>query len=298
VKILCFDIGGTLIKSAIYDELVGLTNFEEHKYQLIGKDGVLKAIDDCALACEFDGIGISTAGLVDSERGYIMLCSDSIPNYTGTKLKDILEEKYNKPVFVANDVNSAALGEAHFGAGKAYKDFICLTYGTGVGGAIVINKEIYAGNNGAAAEIGHIATHLNGERCTCGLKGCYNHYASTTNLVNMCREIDSNIANGRDVFAEFYKGNIKIKEIIDTWIDEIIYGLVTVVHIFDPAALILGGGIMSQAYIIDEINKRLKNAVLNSYKDVVVLSAKLGNTAGLMGAAHNAIVHMQKDISI
>lgn len=292
MKILCFDIGGTLIKSAIYDDLVGLTSFQEHKYHLVGKDGVLKVIDDCAMVCEFDGIGISTAGLVDSEKGVIMFCSDAIPNYTGTRLKDILEEKYNKPVFVVNDVNSAALGEAHFGAGKMYKDFICLTYGTGVGGAIVIDKEIYTGNNGSAAEIGHIATHLNGEKCTCGLNGCYNHYASTTNLVNMCKKIDSNIANGRDVFAKFYSGNVKIKEIIDSWIDEIIYGLVTVVHIFDPAALILGGGIMSQAYIIEEVNKKLKNAVLSSYKDVVVLSAKLGNTAGLMGAAYNAIVHM------
>lgn len=295
MKILCFDIGGTLIKSAIYDELAGLTSFAEHKYQLVGKDGILKVIDDCALACEFDAIGISTAGLVDSEKGTIMFCSDAIPNYTGTRLKDILEEKYNKPVFVANDVNSAALGEAYFGAGKAYKDFICLTYGTGVGGAIVIDKKIYTGNNGSAAEIGHIATHLNGEKCTCGLKGCYNHYASTTNLVNMCKRIDSNIANGRDVFTEFHNGNTRIKEIIDSWIDEIIYGLVTVVHIFDPAALILGGGIMSQAYIIEEVNKKLKNSVLSSYKDVVVLSAKLGNTAGLMGAAHNVIVHMKKD---
>lgn len=295
MKILCFDIGGTLIKSAIYDELAGLTSFAEYKYQLVGKDGILKVIDDCALSCEFDGIGISTAGLVDSEKGIIMFCSDAIPNYTGTKLKDILEEKYNKPVFVANDVNSAALGEVHFGAGKAYNDFICLTYGTGIGGAIVINKEIYTGNNGGAAEIGHITTHLNGASCVCGLKGCYNHYASTTNLVNMCKEIDSNIANGRDVFAEFHNGNTRIKEIIDSWIDEIVYGLVTVVHIFDPAALILGGGIMSQAYIIEEVNKKLKNSVLSSYKDVVVLPAKLGNTAGLMGAAHNVIVHMQRD---
>jgi predicted NBD/HSP70 family sugar kinase len=293
MRILCFDIGGTLIKSAIYDELAGLSNFVEHKYQLLGKDGILKVIDDCAMSCEFDGMGISTAGLVDSEKGIIMFCSDSIPDYTGTRLKDILEEKYNKPVFVANDVNSAALGESHFGAGKAYKDFVCLTYGTGVGGAIVINNELYTGNNGSAAEMGHIATHLNGEKCTCGLRGCYNHYASTTNLVNMCKKVDSNIASGRDVFAEFHNGNASIKEIIDSWIDEIIYGLVTVVHIFDPEALILGGGIMKQAYIIEGINKKLRNSVLDSYKDVVVLPAKLGNTAGLMGAAHNAIERMK-----
>lgn len=293
MRILCFDIGGTLIKSAIYDELAGLTNFKEHEYPLIGKDGILKVIDDCALSNEFDGIGISTAGLVDSERGHIMFCSDSIPNYTGTKLKDILEEKYNKPAFVVNDVNSAALGEAHFGSGADYNDFICLTYGTGVGGAIVINKQVYEGSNGLAGEIGHIVSHPNGVKCVCGLNGCYNHYASTTNLVNMCKDIDNNISNGRDVFEEFNKGNEYIKQAIDGWIDEIIYGLVSIVHIFNPPALILGGGIMSQTYIIDEIDKKLKNSIMQNYRDLVVLPAKLGNTAGLMGAAHNALVRIR-----
>lgn len=295
MKILCFDIGGTLIKSAIYDEMEGLCGFTEHKYEIAGRDGILKVIDDCVQFNEFDYISISTAGLVDSEKGIIMFCGDAIPNYTGTRLKDLLEEKYKKPTFVANDVNSAALGECNFGAGKDYKNFICLTYGTGVGGAIVIDNEIYTGHNGLAAEVGHIATHLNGEKCSCGLKGCYNHYASTTNLVNMCKKIDNNIANGRDVFTEFHKGNTRIKEVIDSWIDEIIYGLVTVIHILDPEALILGGGIMSQAYIIEEINKKLKNAILDSYKSVIVIAAKLGNTAGLMGAANNAIVRMQKN---
>ncbi len=295
MKILCFDVGGTLIKSAIYDEITGLSSFIEHEYQLPGKDGVLKLIDDCALSYEFDGISISTAGLIDSENGIIVFSGDAIPNYTGTRLKDLLEGKYKKPTFVANDVNSAALGECNFGAGKDYKNFICMTYGTGVGGAIVINNEIYTGHNGLAAEIGHIATHLNGEKCACGLNGCYNHYASTTNLVNMCKKIDSSISNGRDVFKKFHEGNAKIRQVVDNWIDEIIYGLVTVVHIFDPEALILGGGIMSQDYILEEINKRLKNSILSCYKNVVILQAKLGNKAGLMGAAHNAIVRMQRN---
>lgn len=291
MRILAFDIGGTLIKSAIVDEDKGLFNLEEHSYPEPGRDGILNILENRIdyYNSEIDGIGISTAGLVDEEKGVIILSSNGIPNYTGTKLKEMYELKYNKPVWVLNDVNAAALGEAHFGAGKDYNDFICLTYGTGVGGAIVINKQVYGGKNGFAGEIGHTVTHLNGKKCVCGLYGCYNDYASTKTLVENCSQVDFSIKNGKDVFNAFSKGDLKIKEQINIWIDEIIYGLVTVVHIFNPPAIILGGGIMRQEYIIDEINNRLKNSILSGYRDVVVLPAMLGNSAGLMGASYNTL---------
>lgn len=294
MRILAFDIGGTLIKSAIVDEDEGLCNLEEHSYPELGRDGILSILENRIdyYNSSIDGIGISTAGLVDEENGVIILSSNGIPNYTGTKLKEMFELKYNKPVWVLNDVNAAALGEAHFGAGKDYKDFICLTYGTGVGGAIVINKQVYGGKNGFAGEVGHTVTHLHGKKCVCGLNGCYNDYASTKALVDNCRQVNVNIKNGRDVFNAFTQGDLKIKEQIDMWIDEIIYGLVTVVHIFNPPALILGGGVMEQKYIIDEINNRLKDSILSGYRDVIVLPAMLGNSAGLMGASYNTLQRM------
>lgn len=296
MKILAFDIGGTLIKSAVIDEEKGICNLEEHAYTELSRDNIISILENRIdyYNSEIDGIGISTAGLVDEENGVIALSSNAIPNYTGTKLKEIFETKYNKPVWVLNDVNAAALGEAHYGAGKDYNDFICLTYGTGVGGAIVINKEVYGGKNGFAGEIGHTVTHLHGKKCVCGLYGCYNDYASTKALVENCKSADANIKNGRDVFDAFNQGDLKIKEQIDLWIDEIIYGLVTVIHIFNPPAVILGGGVMDQKYILDEINKKLKNSILSGYRDVVVLKASLGNSAGVMGAACNTLRRMKK----
>lgn len=294
MKILTFDIGGTLIKSALYDEEKGLFNFQEHSYPSAGRDGLLKVLHSCMGKCDFDGIGISTAGLVDEKKGSIIFCSNAIPNYTGTGLKEIFEVEYKKPVWVLNDVNAAALGEAYFGAGKNYDDFICLTYGTGVGGAIVINKEVYNGKNGYAGEIGHIVTHLYGKDCVCGGKGCYNEYASTRALIERCMQIDDSLNDGRKIFAKLNEGNIQVKKEIDEWIDEIVYGLINIVHIFNPPALILGGGIMSQEYIISEVNRKLKKSVMPGYKDLIVLSAFLGNNAGLMGASKYALKKINK----
>lgn len=289
MKALVFDVGGTLIKSALYDEENELINYEENEYPKVGRDGILQIITEKANREQFDCIGISTAGLVDEENGSIIFSSSAIYQYTGTKLKDIFEEKYKKPVYVLNDVNAAALGEAYFGSGKNYKDFICMTFGTGVGGAIVHNKKIYAGNTGLAGEVGHMIVHHNGRQCPCGAKGCYNEYASARALVNSCKLVDDKLLDGKRVFEEFYNGKSEIIKIVDLWIDEIVLGLINITHILNPSAFVLGGGIMNEKYITDEISKKLVNSIMPGYRNVRVLKAKLGNKAGLMGAAKLAL---------
>ncbi|QSX05375.1 ROK family protein [Sedimentibacter sp. zth1] len=296
MKVLTFDIGGTLIKFAVYDKEKGLIDFKEFEYPKKGRDGILEIISSQADIYEFDCIGICTAGLVDEKKGSIIFSSSAICDYTGTKLKEIFEEKYKKPVWVTNDVNAAALCEAHFGAGRGYNDFICLTYGTGVGGAIVINKQVYTGSNGLAGEIGHIVTHPNGKKCACGAYGCYNEHACTRTLVESCMKININYDNGKKVFEAFNNGNSQVKKEIDEWIDEVVYGLITVTHIFNPPAIILGGGIMKEEYIINEINTRLKEKVMLGYRNVKVISASFANKAGLMGAVQFALERVENDI--
>lgn len=292
MKILTFDIGGTLIKSGLYSD--GKIDFyTEHPYPAIGREGILEVLSNVFKSFDgsFDAVGISTAGLVDSKRGEIIFCSDAIPDYTGTKLKETAEKMCGKKAFIINDVNAAALGEGVFGAGVPYSDFICLTYGTSIGGAIVINGSVYEGRGGYAGEIGHIVTHINGKKCACGGRGCYCEYASATALVEKCRLFDESIENGRDIFEKIHDENIK--NAVDDWIDEIILGLVTVCHIFDPPAIILGGGIMNEKYITDSVGEKLKNSVMEGYRNVNVLPALLGNKAGLMGAAAGALRSMK-----
>lgn len=293
MQILTFDIGGTLIKSAMYDEKLGLLDCYEHVYPRIGVDGVMEILRQEIRKNEgdFDAIGISTAGLVDTDKGEIIFCSDAIPGYTGTRLKAILENETRHPVFLMNDVNAAALGEGAFGAGKGEKDYVCLTYGTSIGGAIVIDNKIYSGKNGYAGEIGHIVTHLGGKNCVCGRKGCYTEYASITALLNKCRTIDYRIHDGFDIFANFE--NPSIKSAIDEWVDEIVLGLTSVCHIFDPPAIILGGGVMKEKYLTEEIDRKLKKSVMPGYETVKVLPAVLGNKAGLMGAAENVLRNLK-----
>lgn len=288
MNILALDIGGTAIKVAKVTSDGKILTSEEYPSE--GKKGgphILSRICEIiASHKDYDRIGISTTGQVNASTGTIVFANKNVPNYTGMKLGELVSAKFGVPVAVENDVNAAALGEAHYGAGKDHSDFLCLTYGTGVGGAIVLNHQIYGGSKGVAGEFGHIITHPEGLLCGCGYHGCYEQYASTTALVRECMKEDVSFSNGRVIFEEMANGNGRVKEIVDCWIDEIVLGLRSLVHIFNPGCFILGGGILEQSYIIEEVNKRLAGAVMASYAEIQVKKALLGNNAGVLGAAY------------
>ena len=288
MKFLVFDIGGTEIKYALCDENFVLSN--KNSVPTNAFEGGKRIIERIVeIAKTFDGvdrIGISTAGQVDSEKGEIIFATDSIPGYTGTKIKQIVETEIGVPCAVENDVNSAALGEAFFGAAKGENNFICLTYGTGIGGAIFLGGKLFKGNGCSAGEFGHFITHAGGKGCTCGGSGCYEAYASTSALVRAVKEKTGRDLNGREIFAEF--DNPEIKAILDAWIDEIVVGLKGLVYIFNPSLIVVGGGIMSRKYITDEINSRLAAELMPSFRCAKVVKAQAGNDANLLGAAYIA----------
>lgn len=288
MKILAFDIGGTEIKYAFCDENFNLseknsvpTNAHEGGKRIIER--IVEIIKDLGGA---DRIGISTAGQVNSVKGEIIHATDTLPGYTGMKIKEIIEAETGIPAAVENDVNSAAIGEAVFGAAKNCPDFICLTYGTGIGGAVFIDGKLYSGSSFSAGEFGHIVTHANGRECTCGGKGCYETYASTTALVGNIREKLGVEMNGREIFENFDKP--EVKAVIDEWIDEIVIGLKSLIYVFNPPLIVLGGGIMNEKYITDEINSRLQNELMGSFRKVKIVKALMGNDANKLGAAYLA----------
>lgn len=287
MKIIALDIGGTSIKAGeiINGSLNACAEYETNALQ--GGEFVMRrAIEIIEQQNGFDAIGISTAGQVDSQQGVIRYANENIPEYTGTPIQDILQKRFKVPVAVENDVNCAALGEAHYGASKDWNDFLCITYGTGVGGAIVINRQIYHGSMFSAAEFGHIITHANGRPCNCGFKGCYECYASTSALVRSALALNLQLVNGRAIFEQI--ANPMVKSIIDDWIEEVLLGLVSLVHIFNPSGIILGGGIMNEKYIIHKLQSSLYSSIMPSYHNVVLRQAKLGNHAGIMGANYLA----------
>ncbi len=282
MAIACIDIGGTFIKSAVLKDSVLFNIKETPTDAQKGGLAVLNTVEELIRTMpDITSIGVSTAGEVDSEAGKIRL-SDNIPGYTGLNVKNILQNKLKLPVAVENDVNSAAIGENKFGAVKNIDDFIMISYGTGIGGAIVIGGELYKGENFSAGEIGGLITHASDVCKSDRGSGSYERYASTSALVDNASRHFAELDDGRKIFAQL--DTPQIKKIVDDWILEISYGLVSVIHMFNPKTVVLGGGTMRESYIRDKISGNLEYLLKDSFKNCSVISAKLGNEASLMGA--------------
>lgn len=290
MKILTFDIGGTAIKYGICNGDFELT--EKHSVpteaKLGGQHIIEKVIEIIESFSDIDRVAISTAGQVDSQNGIVVYSTDNIPYYTGMMVKSIIENKTGIPCFVENDVNSAAVGEAKFGAAIGCSDFICLTYGTGIGGAIFLDGKLYKGSGNSAGELGHMITHAGGKQCTCGGEGCYECYASAKALLTSIKRNTGEDLNGFQIFEKKNFEKPEIRSEIDKWIDEIISGLINIIYIFNPPLIVLGGGILNEDYIIELIDRKIYNKLMDNYKKVNIVRAKLGNDAGMLGAAYLA----------
>ncbi|NCC77053.1 MAG: ROK family protein [Clostridia bacterium] len=286
---LVIDIGGTAIKSALYMPSGQLADMRETASD--GREGaqaLLSRLHDLIgsyAAQGFDRIGVSTAGQVDCVAGRIIFANDNIPGYTGTPLAEILIRDWQVPVDVENDVNAAALGEAVFGSARGTPDFICLTFGTGIGGAIVINGQIYRGLSGLAGEFGHLVTHAqDGLPCTCGQTGCYEQYASAAALVRQAVQVNPAWSNGRLLTAARDAADTGVETVLEKWAEEVACGLSSLIHGFNPSLIVLGGGILTDEDIFQRILRHTIARTMPSFASgLVIRPAALGNQAGLYG---------------
>lgn len=290
MKILTFDIGGTNIKYALCDEKFVLT--DRHtvptEAEKGGQELILKIISIIESYENIDRVAISTAGQVDSENGIVVYSTGNIPYYTGMMVKKIIENKTGIPTYVENDVNAFAIGEAKFGAAKGKSDFLCLTYGTGIGGALYLDNKLYKGMGSSAGEFGHMITHAGGKQCTCGGEGCYECYASTKALLESVNKRNSTNLNAFEIFEKENFTKPEIRSVIDQWIDEMIIGLINIIYIFNPPLIVLGGGIMNEDYVIDLIDRKIYNLLMDNFKDVNIVRSRLGSDAALLGVAAEA----------
>lgn len=288
------DIGGTAIKSAIVDPDGKLRECRTTPSAPLPPEILAqKAITVVKQYRDFDVLAVAMTGQIDHKTQITRAQSN------GKRLEcanfpvgRIFSEAIQKPTYVLNDANAAAFGEALHGAGQNRPDFICLTYGTGVGGGIIRNGNLLTGSRGIAGELGHMVTHAGGRQCRCGRRGCYQEYAATTALVREVKKYCPEIQNARELFDRL-PAVPELQKVADDWIREIAEGLCSLAHIFDPACFVLGGGVMERDDVLEKVRQQYQEQVIPSFRDVEIVKAKLGNQAGMVGAAAFARNEMQ-----
>ena len=301
------DLGGMSIKAGLVND-----NYEiiykdsvvtdvEHGGEKIVADiiGLIRSVLDQNPGCSVDGIGIGVPGHVDKEQ--MVKGCNNIP-LNDVDLRTEIKAATGIETAVDNDANVAALGEVLAGAAKKYHNAVMITIGTGIGSGIIINDQILRGCNGAAGELGHDVIVKDGIPCNCGRNGCYEKYASATALIEytkeaMMREPDSlmwslcggdiDAVNGKTSFDAWRQNDPAGIAVVNRFISYLAVGIVNVVNIFQPDAVIIGGGISKEGNtlikLIEEVLVRERYSQSGIQSELLI--AELGNDAGIIGAS-------------
>ena len=323
------DLGGTFVKIGIVDQTGRIlhkfgypVNLDDYRTSILTT--AIESVRTVFESNEFkfivgdhkiEGIGVSATGQIDSDTGIVIGAAGHIPGYQGSHIKDRMQEAFHVKVTVANDADCSLLGECGHGAAKGCQNVVMMTLGTGVGGGILVDGHLLKGVRGTAGEIGHIIINDDGEKCSCGNRGCLEYYASVKALVHTVKTAtkegrlelslfavpggnrsviyDVDGLNAKVIFdcLRSYKDktDIKIEElrgIVDRWDNHIADGLVSLVHIFNPELILIGGGVSEAGEIfIDPIRSKVLSRVMPSFAQRLRIStATLGNDSGIIGA--------------
>ncbi len=305
------DLGGTNIVAGVVNENYEIISKASTKTNLprpekeIADDMAkmaVKATADAGLTMDdIEWIGIGTPGIANSETGIIEYSNNL--GFNNTPMVKYISEATGKQAFVENDANAAAYGEYVAGAAKGAKNAVCITLGTGVGGGIIVDGKIYAGSNFGGAEIGHTVIEVDGPQCTCGRKGCFEVFSSATGLIRMTKEaMDADKTSvmhkitldrkgkvsARTSFEAMRMGDPAAKAVVDKYIKYLAAGITNTINIFQPDVLCIGGGVCNEGDpLLLPMKEIVKKEVYtrNSKKNTEIVIAKLGNDAGIIGAA-------------
>ena len=300
------DLGGTNIAVGLVNENAEIVNKESIKSRLprpaeeLLKDMaqlIIKVCSDAGISMdEVKSIGIGTPGSCDCANGVLVYANNL--GYENVSFKDEIHKYIDKPVYIENDANVAALAE-YIKKGRKMECFVAVTLGTGVGGGVIINGKIFSSFNGAGAELGHTVIVCDGEPCTCGRKGCLEAYASATALIRQTREemekspeslmneIGKVKVTGRTAFDAARQGDAAGKRVVDNYIRYVAEGITNIVNIFQPEELVIGGGVCNEGdyLLLPIIDYVKKNQYVKNLKTTKISIAELGNDAGIIGAA-------------
>jgi glucokinase len=293
-KVIGIDLGGTKVNGAVVDESGEILKLYTLSTSKSGSpaevmSGIRELIGILKAGEEISAIGIGSPGFIDSENGKVLSVGGNIEGWAGTDIKGPLEREFGIPVQVENDANVAGLCEAWIGAGRDKKSFVMLTVGTGLGGALYTSREgLWRGNHFQAAEVGHSILYPGGHQCSCGQRGCTEQYVSGTAVEDEYERLSGIRKTGREIFASFRDDPISEKVVRKFAWDFSVF-LVTIKNIFDPEAVIIGGGvILSRDSWWDELIGNF-NSQVNNNPGMEIIPARHLNASGTIGAARAAM---------
>ena len=249
---------------------------------------------------EVEGIGVAAAGQIDPKTGVVIQATELLPDWKGTPITSILEERFGIPARAINDASGAALGEGKFGAARGVRDFVCITIGTGVGGGIVSEGKLLPGALGVAGSIGHMTIDCDGRPCNCGSVGCLEAYVAGTAIVNRILELAdacgirsplvdglrSKELTGARALNEAVHDELAL-EVIREAGEYLGWGIVNLLNLLNPAMVVIGGSVVVLGdLLLDPARRIASQRSLRGESDPVrIVRAELGNDAGVIGAA-------------
>jgi len=304
------DIGGTKVLGAVVDPAGVVLAVERrptlgHDAALV-EDTIVELVQGFAQRYDVAAVGIGAAGFVDATRTVVMFSPHL--SWRREPLRALVAERIRLPVVVDNDANTAALAECRFGAGRGHRFVVCVTLGTGIGGALVIDQRVFRGANGMAGEFGHMQVVPDGHRCECGNRGCWEQYASGNALLREARELvrasspmahrlreicagDADLLEGPQITEAARDGDpLSIELLADQgrWLG---VGLAGLAAAFDPGCIIIGGGLSEAGELLLGPTRQAFSRALTGrgYRDEpAIVRAELGPNAGFIGAADMA----------
>lgn len=282
-KYILVDIGGTKIKYGLMNEdMEWLDKQSMDTMAKLGASHIMESVKNIVNNYknhpEVEAICISTAGVVDNRTGTIVHASNAIPGYVDTKIKEMFETEFNLPCFVENDVNCAGYAEKCGGSGQDSQVLVCLTVGTGIGGSLIMDKELYHGSSYFAMEVGYI--NIDGNE--------FQDVASTSSLVKKVTSLknDGTTYDGRRIIALSKQNDTVCLNALDELCLNLAKGIASICYITNPDTVVLGGGLMEEKeYLYPMLDKHLKNILIPYvYQNVQLKFAHYKNDAGMLGA--------------
>ena len=309
------DLGGTNIAVGIVNEEFEIIA-QDSTPTLPGRPGE-EIVDDIAMLCkklceergltpaDIDSVGIASPGIVDDESGCVIYANNL--SFRHFPILPLLKERFPvQEMHIENDANAAAWGEAIAGAAKGSRSSVMITLGTGVGGGIITDGKVFKGFNSAGGELGHIVIQVDGRPCSCGRQGCWEAYSSATGLIKTTKEklaeceaqgrktvmtelvAQKGKVNGRTAFDGMRMGDAAATEVVQDYVKYLASGLASMINIFQPEVLSIGGGISNEGqYLLDLVVPLVRQQQYGT--DLVPLTdiriAQLRNNAGIIGAA-------------